>query len=538
MKQLVVAACLVLLAVVATAYAYGPVARVGFYLDDQVNIQEESAVHMRALDFESIHRALFQGHLRARPVANLSFALDHLHGGLDPAGFHRTNVLIHFLSGLALFWLTSRLSGSPLASSCIAIAFLAHPLATQAVTYLTQRMTSLAALFVLVSLASWVEARRGRRGFFALSGVAAACALGSKEISVMLFPVLLLYEVCLHRDEWAQHLGATARRWLAVSAGALAFAGIALVAYNFEQLWDLVLYYDIPDRAYTPIERMLTETRVVFFYLSLWLWPAPSRLNLDHEFALSTGLLTPATTLLACTAWLVIAGLGVWLMRTRPRYGFVLLAFLAFNAIESGPLPIELVFEHRFYLPMTMLFCGLGIAIADTPPLVMRALCALTLLLCLPLAAATHARNLLWADPIAFYTDSVDKSPNSYRPLYELGTKLGEAGRYAEAAAALRRALEQKPEDPRTLNQLGTASMAVGEPQAGTKFYQRAVRADPGLVEAFYNLASAYDQAGHPDLALPLYRRFLELAGPGLLQQVQSVGRRVAELEHNATNPR
>jgi hypothetical protein len=164
---------LVTVVVCITIIAYTPALDAPFVLDDGQNIIDSPAIRWTELSMENVDLVLNSSLLSSRPVANFSFALDHLAWGLDPCGFHLTNILIHLAVGGALLWLCLlyiRLTaGGPeftvagwkitgVATVSVGL-FLVHPLNTQAVTYVVQRMTSLSALFTLLAFASYLMAR-------------------------------------------------------------------------------------------------------------------------------------------------------------------------------------------------------------------------------------------------------------------------------------------------------------------------------------------------------------------------------------------
>ncbi len=117
-------------------------------------------------------------------------------------------------------------------------------------------------------------------------------------------------------------------------------------------------------RHFTMLERLLTETRIVVWYLSLLLWPAPSRMSIEHDVELSTSLLNPLTTLPA----MIFLGVLCWLiLRYRRRYPLLSYGgawFFLNLVIESTVVPLELIFEHRLYLPSVgfCLVAGCGFA--------------------------------------------------------------------------------------------------------------------------------------------------------------------------------
>lgn len=515
-----------------TVAAYGPGMKAGFYFDDLPNIVEVPALHWATFSLEVVRQVIEGGKLLGRPISNLSFALNHLFGGLDPAGYHWANLIIHLLVGCVLAWVAVLLAteqprkalarGQVSLYAVVAVAFfLLHPLNIQAVTYVVQRMTSLSALFVLLAFGFYLVGRRGLglrpMAWFGVSLLCWLLGLASKEIAVVLPAILLLYEACFHGPYWWKKVAGMVQQ-----VGCWRLLGIVLVIAVVVVIGLGRLYYSpsllswnelFPGRDYTGAQRLLTEFRVHFFYLSLLFWPAPSRLNLDHEFELSLSLFQPWTTGLALIGCLLAVAGMVWLARRYPRYGFPLLAYSVFHLLESGPINLELVFEHRMYLPMAFLVILVTNLLVDFMPR-WRLLMPLLMLLLLPLAAATHERNQTWSDPLAFLRDCAAKSPNKFRPWYNLGSELGQAGQFSKAEQALQKALAIEPRHSMAHNQLGNVYLITGRKQQAFIHYKASYEAEPANLSAIYNLAFQYAARGERKQAAELLRRFLDLAPP------------------------
>ena len=301
----------------------------------------------------------------AKPaVANISFALNYYMHQYDQAGYRAVNIAI-LVAGLAFFFLIKttviiareRTSGPGILEGLdpAHVAFFAmlvwvvHPLHTQSVTYIVQRMNSMASMFYILSMLCYVRGRLGtgrtRWGLYLVSIVTGALAIGSKEIATTLPFFILLYEWYFFRDlswEWA-------RRQVLPVIGIIAFVLLLLVLFagvHFLQ-YILVAYYF---REFTMLQRVLTELGVVVFYLSQILLPHPSRLNLEHDFPLSNSLFEPAT---AASLGLIVVLLALAAVTARKNrlLSFAILWFFGNLAIESSFIGLEIIFDHRTYLP-------------------------------------------------------------------------------------------------------------------------------------------------------------------------------------------
>ncbi len=527
--------CLLLggLLLALTVLVYSPRMQAGFYFDDLSNIVEAPALHWEDFSLDGVRQVLDGALLPERALSNLSFALNHLFGGLNPAGYHWVNLIIHLLVGVALVWVAVLFAGAGRPAPCklekrlffaiLATAlFLLHPLNIQAVTYVVQRMTLLATLFTLLSFGCYLTARlhKGARTifWFFLSAVSFLLALGNKEIALMLPLVLLLFEACFYPAYWRDRAGSIIQQVGPGRLLLLALSVMGLLAIGFYQLYyaSHLIRWDglFPGREFTGLERVLTEARVQFFYLSLLLWPDPSRLNLEHDFLLSTSLFQPWTTALAVAGLLLLLAGVVWLCRRSPRYGFPLSGYAVFHLLESGPINLELVFEHRMYLPMTFLVLLITNLLVDFVRRDRWPVLLLLSLLLVPLSVASYQRNKVWSEPLLFLRDCATKSPNKFRPWYNLGTELGMAGLLSEAEPVLLHALKLKPGHSLAHNQLGNVYLMTGRQADALLQYRYAVEADPKNFEALFNLATQYYVRGDYAKAVPLFQQFIAQAPP------------------------
>jgi protein O-mannosyl-transferase len=346
-----------------------------FFFDDGPSILLAKGVRLETLSVESIHEALVSGGAgpSGRPVAQLSFALNYYFSGFDPFVFKTTNLAIHLACGWLVFALTRRLLSAAqpqakqkhlyIASGTVAALWLLHPIQLLPVLHAVQRMTSLSAFFLLAALLLHIHGREkaGRAGAALLMlawGILWPLSFFSKETGA-LFPVFALaWELTVRRSVYGR-LDHFARGFAAL-AGLFFVAGIAY-ALSPRASW-LWTGYNL--RPFSLVERVLTEGRVLWFYLGLIVAPRLEALGLYHDdIAVSIDLFTPWTTL---PALLGLAGLVwlAWRVRNRaPILAFGVAWFLIGHTLESTFLPLELAHEHRNYLPLFGIVLAAGWAL-------------------------------------------------------------------------------------------------------------------------------------------------------------------------------
>jgi tetratricopeptide (TPR) repeat protein len=432
-------------------------------LDDLPTFINNPAVYIDNLSFASLNQIHAGNFGRSRFIPMLSFAIDHLLGQGSIAQFHRTNILIHLLATIAAYLLTLRLTSTAIGqknltfltpatfSLLVAALWALHPVQASAVTYLVQRMTSLAALFYFSALAAYVWARTSRAvpvrtTAWTVFSLAALAAFFSKENTATLPLATLLLEMIFISPDLGRRIMANLgrRQWLILAIVFLLLLPLALteLAAFSSSYTGALRHFNLP-------ERLFTELRVVIFYLSLLALPLPGRFNLDHDFPVSHSLANPPATILA---FFLLAFLLVVAFRSRrqnPVVAFGILFFFLNLLIESSVIPLELVFEHRLYLPSLGFFIvvvGLldrGCRLVPThaqKELKKIFFLGMVITAC-TLAISTSLRNNVWRDRLTLFEDIVHKSPLKPRAYTNLGLELITAGRHAEALIALEKAI-------------------------------------------------------------------------------------------------
>jgi len=499
-----------------------------FAFDDFPNIKKNPYSRVIDPDFQGLYDAGFKSPNPTRPVANISFALNYYFGKYDVTGYHVVNIIIHFISGILVYFLALIIfkqasfvpnqkipqfhgASIPLISFCAALIFISHPVQTQSVTYIVQRMNSMSAMFYLLSLLLYINGRLSRikwRRWALFCGclVSWIMALGSKEIAGTLPFIILLYEWYFFQDLGSDWF----RKNIKYFFGLFAVLGLLIFIYLGWSPFDRVLG-TYANRDFTMAERVLTQFRIVVIYISLLLYPHPSRLNLLHHVTTASSLLEPITTLLSL---LIIAGLvvlAIYLARRQRLISFCILWFIINLVIESSVIGLEMIYEHRLYLPMfgfaLIVSCLLFHFLSK------RRLWAIVVsgVIILSLSTATYARNRVWQDSITLWSDVLSKSPQSHRAHHNLGVVLMEQERLTEALRHFSEALRIKPDYAIAHNNLGTALKEQGSLKEAISHFSEALRIRPDYAEAHNNLGTAFARQGKLNEAVDYFFKALRI---------------------------
>ena len=424
--------------------AYAPGLHGVFVFDSVERVIRNQSLQISAPDAEQLLGAAYAGQAGypQRGLAYVTLALNYYLAGQEfsPFIFKSTNLAIHILNGLLVFvlarlilmrwWQQSALAGRQEGSPGIVVMavvamglWLLHPIQLTSVLYVVQRMTSLAATWVLIGAIVFIIARarfqHGRRFALTLmfSGVAVCTGIGflCKQSALLLPAYIAVLELFLFDRSL---LSAAQKR------GLLWYFAITLV---LPALLGLVTLVALPEllvggyeiREFDMLQRLLTQARVLFFYLGLLLIPNIRHFGLYHDDVLtSTGLFDPLTTILAVVAWIALLTSIVWCARRRAPWAFAASWFLVGHAMESTVFPLEQMHEHRNYVPSV----GIWIAVAyyafvawQKAGSVRRLIVPGLGLWLLALALVSHSRAQSWRSPATLMESLARHHPNSYR---------------------------------------------------------------------------------------------------------------------------
>ncbi len=421
---------------VLTGLAYLPGLHGSFVFDDYSNIVSNRALLIDEITPANLFEAVMSGTSGPlkRPLTMATFAVNHALTGITPYWFKLTNLAIHLLNGVLVYMVSRRLldlrgrvdgvagkSNGYVALVATAL-WLAHPAQLTSVLYVVQRMTSLSATFVLGGLVFYLRAREamlnGRSDRRTLWFGVPACtvlAILAKENGALLPLFAFAIEATLLRFQCKARAGWSGLNTFYFFTVVLPLVSCAVFLAMNPQ------WVDKP-REFSVMERMLTETRVLWMYAKILVAPASPDLALYYDdFAISRSLFQPLTTAFSLAGILAAAGAAVVLRTRWPWFAFAVCWFLAAHSLESSFIMLELVHAHRNYLaylgPILAASAAVAMAFAPRRRLVpvVAAVAAVGLSL-----LVTAQRSMQWSDPIQQVVWEVRHRPESPRANYEL----------------------------------------------------------------------------------------------------------------------
>ncbi len=557
----------ILLIVLLSLTAYSNTFTSSFQFDDDIFIVENPTIK----DLGNFIGT--PGQLKnSRYISFLTFALNYRVHGLDVTGYHVVNLLIHIINALLIYLLvmltfrTPFLNGSPLREQSRYMALLAsllfavHPIQTQAVTYIWQRMASLATMFFLISLVTYIQFRlqtgvrashklcnpckaetTGQAGIrvqekgtkaqkqqttengygkleahgswlkaiplYLISLISAVLAMKTKQIAFTLPLVIAMYEFFFFS-------GRMKKRLLFLIPLLLTMLIIPLGLISVDQpLGEIIGDVSEKTRVQTGMSRLdylFTEFRVIATYIRLIFLPINQ--NLDYDYPVYTSFSDPNVFLsFILLSSILLAGIYIFRRRRDSKSHTRLISFGIFwffitLSVESSVIPIvDVIFEHRMYLPSV----GVSIALTTAIFMVMQrwkgAVSYMTgalVIIIITLTGATYARNEVWKEQLSMYRDIVAKSPNNPRAHYGLGNAYMDNKSFDKAIEHYRTAIRLKPDYYKAFGNLGFTYYLKGLIDPAIIYYQMTIRIKPDFPEVYRNIGFAYFLKGNIDKAI------------------------------------
>jgi tetratricopeptide (TPR) repeat protein len=527
--------------VVLLVLAYANTFSVPFIFDDEPSIAENTTItHPAGIGeaFAPPRNTTLEG----RPVANATLAANYAISGMRVWSYHVVNLTIHAGAALLLFGIVRRtlLRKETWAEEADFVAWITaglwalHPLQTESVTYIVQRVESLMGFSYLLTLYAFIRACEtgGAKTWGWLAVAACWLGMGTKEVMVSAPLIVLLYDRTVVAgtfvDAWWR------RKW--VYAGL--FASWALLG------WLLASSFDRANTAgfnagISSWHYLLTQCHAITTYVWLSVWPA--ELTFDYGRLL---VKNPAEVWLQGLVLVMLFAGSVVAMIRKSWAGVAGIWFFATLAPSSSVVPVatQTMTEHRVYLALA------AVALVVTAVVWRYAgrLGLLVLAMAVPvLALATHRRNELYREPLKLWTDTTVKLPGSARaqgavgyilsmdgrpaealPFFERAVAEGDyvdaelyanyayalnaSGQVAEAERALKKALTLNPRHHKVLAQQGNIAMRRGQMREAADFFEQALKYAPGYQTARTNLAATYLNLGDVEKAAREYGEVLK----------------------------
>lgn len=493
-----------------------------FHLDDISKIVD----NLKIRDLSDIKT--IWNYSQTRFTAYYSFAINYHFGNLDVWGYHLFNLSVHLINACLVYWLTLLIFSSPalkdhsiikdkgLIAFITALLFVTHPLATQSVTYIVQRMACMVATFYLLSLALYFKGRLSqdnsilKYSLYAGVLISAILAMLTKENSFTLPFAILIVEIFLFQTKKLS-INFKDYRVILFIVGFMSF--IMLVIFHFSvNIFDPILPNKTNDfRLVTSQNYLFTQFSVIVKYIQLLLLPINQ--NLDYDFPISNSFFEIGT-ISSFVLLLSSIILAIFLFKKNRIFSFGIFWFFLTLSIESSIIPIsDLIFEHRTYLPSFGFFLILssGIYLLLWNKYKYIAISVFTILIG-GYSLLTYERNKIWKDDLTLWSDVISKSPNKARSYSARGNfLLRNEKKYSEALSDYNKAIELSPYYAEPYANRGSVYENLLKYNEALNDYNKAIDLNPNYATAYFNRGNIFNREKKYAKALEDYSKAIEL---------------------------
>jgi tetratricopeptide (TPR) repeat protein len=486
-----------------------------------------------------------------RPFLLTSFFLDYSIWGLNPYGFHLSNVVLHILNTLLVFGLISQLGYSSGISFFTAALFAAHPVQTEAIAWIAGRNDSLMVFFFLITFIGIGKGRRPQRVsrktyWYIISFASFGCAFLTKEMAVMFLPLLMLADFFYHRRVW----GSSARKETIAVYGVCAAITLGFMFFRSLILSEFPTRLSfIPENLSTAIT---TPLSVYTYYFKVLFFPF--NLTVAPSFSFS-GTAIHSTAFIFGVFFISIAGAAVVMKNVFKEGLFGILWVIIYILPVSGIVHTGVtILEHRLYgasigfcLMLTVACQRLSSSILKNSSLYRRyGWQGILMLIVAAYACITMERNNIWKDDVSVWSDTLEKAPDSLGALNNLGHALIKKGKYdlaithlnravainpkaekahgnmgfafygkkdyQKALSAFKKVLQLNPRSAETYNNIGMVSRDTRDYKTAFASFQKSIEINPKFAQAYINRAKLYMVQGEKIKAIADYQAALKLA--------------------------
>ncbi|MCF7912403.1 MAG: tetratricopeptide repeat protein [Candidatus Cloacimonetes bacterium] len=451
-------------------------------LDDNEHVYENP--NITSLNMANI-KAMFTGSRMGNwiPLTELSFALDYHFQGMEPYGFHLTNLVLHLLNTLLVFWLLLLLSGNSLLALLSALIFALHPMHVESVAWITERKDVLYAFFYLAALICWVKGRvLKKRGLLYLTMLLYLLALCSKSMAVTLPLVLIIYDVFFEQKQLKKVI-ADKIPFFILAAG--------VVYITFKSTYSSTTPY----AELNIIERLVTANYAFWFYhLKMLL---PFKLSAIYPYPQDINQAIPLYYYLS----LLLSGGLVWQLTAIGKSHKTLLFWFWFYLLTILPvlhlLPLAggaITCDRFTYIPGIGVYMVLLYLINQKFSLTKSKY--IIILIIAGYAFLSWQRIGVWKNGVVLHTDIIERYPQIELPYINRGKAYGERGEHGKAIADFSSAIQVKPGSADAYNNRGNEYGDLKQYDKGIADLDKALELRPGFVEAYNNRAHLYMNAG------------------------------------------
>jgi len=464
---------------------YANVLTGGFIWDDEYIVQKNKAIRdlsgIPLLFMRDINNSKLEtSYSFYRPLVMSVYAIGYSVLGLNVKIYHFINIFIHILTALSVYYLVCLLFRNQIASLFCGLLFLVHPVQTEAVAYISGLADPLSALFIIWSFIFYIEYLRCKKKvyyiFFLISYV---LALFSKENSLILMPVLLLYHYAFK-----------------IKFGIKQFFSILFLALLYLFLRVDFLKAALPNtdtnQSVYLLKRIPGFFAAITNYIRILFLPVDLHMEYGNNLFQVTDLRVIAGAVISSGLWIY-----AYINRNKNKLFFFSVSWFFITLLPCSSIYPVLAFymsEHWLYLPSIGFFIIISQGLADfylrKKTKLLTAILVLALLVAYSLI--TIKQNNYWKDQVTFYKRTLKYSPWSPRIYYNLGRVYQHASKYDQAIDMYKKAMEIKPDYGEACFNLALVYFETKQYQQAIEYCDKALKLNYKVAPHFIELLKPY----------------------------------------------
>lgn len=443
-----------------------------------------------------------------RPLQMFTYMIDYSFWGLNVKGYHLTNIFLHILTAVCIYWLVSILFKEPNISLLTGLLFVVHPIHTEAVSYISGRADPLVAMFIILSLIFYIKYLAKKSvGLYIIILLTYLLAILSKELSLM-FPILLLFYHYVFKVKLKINY------ILGIMAVTFSYILLRLTVFNFF-LFNDSFNYNLLQRI-PGFFVALTNYLVLLFF--------PFNLHMDYGRILFN-ILHPKAIL--GIVLLIIFLFLAFREKNRNKLVFVCIGWFFITLLLQSNIYLLNAYmaEHWLYLPSIGFFLILSSSLNylyQNKKLIIFSLSIIIALLTF-FSALTIKQNRYWRAPLIFYERTLRYVPDSEAVLIGLGNVYKEIDRIDDAVTLYKKIIEIDPKNSEAYLNLGNIFSERGDRNKAISLYKKSIELNSNFVQTYNNLASLYRSIDKHDEAISLYKEAIRI-NPDYSQAYYNLG--------------
>jgi len=504
------------LIVVCIAILCGQAIHFEFVTYDDVDLVVQNTSYLSELSniFKSFTTHIFVAHraegVYYRPILMVTYILDYQVWGLNPFGYHLTNILLHCITVILVFLLINQIIQKNLVALSASLLFAMHPIQTESVAWVAGRNDILLGLFIVSMMIFYVRYRASERKqglFLALTVLSYSLAIFTKESGVFYILLLPLYDISV--------LNTPFRRFISLSY-VLNYGWIAIVLTGYF-LIRLSVFNEVlgAERLYGGyimfLDRILMIPIMLSAHLSFLIFPVHlsvvhplDQLIWIHQPWMSFAIVFTLTFLLA-----------IWRTWRKDRILFFGLLWLAVGLLPAlNIIPVAVpILEHRLYVPSV----GFALVVSRGLFLLLNSISKIKILRFFPaviillLAILSYQRLPVWQNSITLWTDAISKEPKGSRSYLNLAGTYFDLQQYDKTIELLTKYIELKPDDFIGYSKLRQTYYLVGQYEQAAWVCRQMITRDSQNQHRYIEAAKLYEQFNLLDSAFAIYNEALNV---------------------------